>query len=292
VANSFASVSAFSVGALVTITAAAPGAGGNAITLVTATTPIGNLPTSGATLTGGGAPPTLLSGNGLKVLDCELVATGVGGFQIDATTANNIEVRGGSWAGSSSTSICRINQCAAFYCDGVRWTNKWEFAYDTGATLPVIPTSAYELSNLAQCEDFTVGLVGEGDLRVLSCPRVGAVTGGGDRTLLFSHCRLGALTLSDTVAVTLVECGRGTATTGGGTPTLSESTAVGIAAYLGAPLVVPFPVIQPDTTYEIFLSPSVVTDTYAVTTKTTTSFTIDAAGATAAAVGYMVTRQL
>jgi hypothetical protein len=67
---------------------------------------------------------------------------------------------------------------------------------------------------------------------------------------------------------------------------------VGIAAYLGAPLVVPFPVIQPDTTYEIFLSPSVVTDTYAVTTKTTTSFTIDAAGATAAAVGYMVTRQL
>ena len=99
-----------------------------------------------------------------------------------------------------------------------------------------------------------------------------------------------ALRLGD---LPVTDLGRaGELTLAGGTPTLEETQVVGSASYLGVNLVVPFTVPQPDTNYEVLLSPSVATDTYAVTAKSTTDFTLSSAGGSPATVGYIVMRQL
>ena len=137
-----------------------------------------------------------------------------------------------------------------------------------------------------------VTLAGEGSLSISACPIVGDVTIGGDRTLDIRHSVIGSLSLDDTTAATLRNTERGTATAAGGTPTLAESRVVGSTAFAGPPAFVAFPVDQPDTSYEVFLTPSVATDFFAVTAKAVGSFTITSGGVTAATIGYVILRNL
>ena len=289
-ANSFAAtVAASADAAIVTITAVTPGAGGNAITLtVTAV----NLTASAATLTGGGSAGSTVGASGILLLDCDLVASGAASKQIDADTVNHVRVEGGTWRGSASDSFVRVNQLASFRVHGVEWVNDLEFAYDSLNDQPSDVTSEYRVTSCGVVGNILSNQVTVGSLVVADCGSTGNVIAGGDTTLEVSHTRIGDLSLDDTLAATLVSTTRGTLTLAGGTPTLAETQVVDTASYLGVALTVSFTVAQPDTNYEVFLSPSVTTDTYAVTAKATSDFTIDSAGGTPATVGYTILRQL
>jgi hypothetical protein len=292
-ANSFAAtVVATAVGAVITITAVLPGVGGNSITLAALTAPPGGITVSGGTLTGGGASGSTVGSEGIAIAECRLKAQGVGGYQVHADTVNNIRVQDGTWRGSSSTSKALITQVAAFRVHGLEWANDLELSYDSGADQPSVLTSVCEVSHCKEVGDVLSGLIGEGSLLLTHLGTVGDVAQGGDRTLVVKHCSLGTLTLNDTTAATLVDSPRGTASVGAGTPTLQESMVVGSLAFPGAPTVVPFPVDQPDTAYEVMLSPDVATAVYAVTSKTTASVTVTAVPATAATIGYTIVRQI
>jgi hypothetical protein len=285
-------VEASVVGPIITITAVVAGTAGNTITLVPLTVPPGGITVSGGTLTGGGAAGSLVASDAVKIVDCTLVASGVGCFQVSGDTAGNIEVRDGSFRGSSSTSVATAANCTSLRLFGVEWVNDLALSYDIGLDRPSDTSSVYAVSHCGRTNDFVASLVGEGSLSIAACPIVGDLTIGGDRTLDIRHSVIGALSLDDTTAATLRNTERGTATAAGGTPTLAESRMVGSTAFAGAPAPVAFPVGQPDTSYEVFLSPSVVTDFFAVTAKAAGSFTISSGGGTPATIGYVVLRDL
>lgn len=291
-ANSFTSTVATYLGSIVTITALTPGAGGNAISLAVNTTPPGGMAASGAFLAGGGSADSEVAYQEVGIIDCDLLASGNGGYQVRADTVNNVRIQGGTWRGSSSTSEVMVTNCAALRVFGVGWTNDFQLLYNTGNDQPARLTSEYAIQQCGRVGDILSSQTGLGSLSVDQCPVVGNVVQGGDQVLSVSHSSIGALTLAGTVAASLAFSTRGVATTAGGSPTLAESLVVDVAPYAGVPLIVFFPVAQPDTNYAVLLSPNVLVDTYAVTAKTTASFTIDAAAATPATVDYTVMRQM
>jgi len=289
--NSFAAlVVATSLAGVVTITAQTPGAGGNAITLVTST---GDIVVSGGTLTGGGTTDSQVGVDEIGILDCDLVATGNGGFQVYADTVNNIRVEGGSWRPSSSTSQVWASQVASFRIHGVEWTNDMEFAYDDTADQPYITTSVYEVSHCKKVGDVLNSETGEGALWLTHCGLVGDITAGGDRTLDVSFCAVGDLSLSDTVAAFFTNANRGTATVAAGTPTLAESVMLGSIAFAASSIeVATFDVPQPDTDYTVLLDIPSAGVTGAVTVKTATDFTIVTSGPLTGTINYTVMRQV
>jgi hypothetical protein len=293
-ANSFAAtVEATVLGSVVTVTAVTAGSAGNAITLVATTVPPGGLTASGATLTGGGAAGSVLGSEVISLEGCDLVASAAGSFQIVADTANYIDVRGGSWRGSSSTSEANIANCATFRLFGVEWINDLNLTYTTASDQPSDVTSSYEVINVGRVEDSLVSLVGEGSLLYGNCTSMGAVTMGGDRSLDVRHSSLGILTLSDTVAAALRSSARGSVVLGGGTPTLAESRALGFSPFVAsASEVVSFTIPQPDASYSVLLESPTTAATLAVTAKAAGSFTIDASSAITGTVGYTVVRDL
>jgi hypothetical protein len=293
-ANSFATlVEATVLGSVVTLTAVTAGAAGNAITLVSATTPGGGLTDSGATLSGGGAAGSVVGSGVISIEDCKLVASAAGSFQLLAVTVNYIDVRGGTWRGSASTSEATVFNCAAFRMFGVEWANDLNLSYSTGSDQPSDVSSAYEVIGVGRINDTLSSLVGAGSLLMASCPRTAGVTVGGDRSLDVRHSSIGTLTLSDTTAATLRNSARTGVTLGGGTPTLAESRAIGSQAFAAsASEGVAFVIDQPDSSYQVLLESPTTAETLAVTSKTASNFTISASGAITGTVGYTVLRDL
>jgi len=293
-ANVFATVVEASVaGSVITLTAVTAGSAGNAITLAVTTVPGGGLTVSGANLVGGGAAGSVLGSGVISIEDCTLKASAVGSYQVRADTCNYIDVRGGTWRGSSSTSLTSVANCAAFRLFGVGWVNDLTLTYTTAADQPSDTSSAYEVLSCGRLNDSLVSLTGAGSLLYGTCPQMGALTMGGDQTLDVRHCTLGDLTLSDTVAATLRHSARGSVTLGGGTPTLAEARSIGTQAFAAsAAETIAFAVAQPDTSYTVLLESPTTAETLAVTTKTAASFDIEASALITGTVGYTVARDL
>ena len=278
---------------VVTLTAVAPGTGGNTITLAALTTPPGNITVSGATLTGGGASGSLVAEDEIAVLDCDLLATGVGGYQIRADTVNNVRVHGGTWRGSSSTSNTMVSNLAAFRLFGIEWVNDLELAYDTGNDQPSILTSVYAVQDCGRVKDILTNLVNLGSLSISGCPQVGDVTAGGTETLAVTHSNVGDLILSDTLATTLILSTRDTASVAVGTPTLAESSLLGVVVFAASSLeLVVFDVPQPNANYGVVLDCPVLGTIPQVTVKTATGFSIATTVPLTATVTYAVLRQM
>lgn len=293
-ANLFSSlVIATPVGATVQLTAVVAGTAGNAITLASVTSPVGRITPSGATLTGGSAVGSEVLLTGLFIEDCRLNATGLAAYQILADTCNNIFVEGGSFLGSSSGTSVSVTNCAKFVASNLEGSYDFGFSYDSGDPQPSIVTSEYVLDQISSVGSVSANLVGAGSLSILSCPSVGNVGVSGDRTLLAKNSSLGDVTLSDTTAGTLVLSTRGNAITGGGTPTLKESSFSGIQSFIiSNSETVTFGIPQPDNDYLVILDVPTTLVTAAVTTRITTSFVISTTVLCTGTIGYSVIRQL
>lgn len=293
-ANSFTAVVTASASlGVVTLTSVVPGAAGNAVTLSVTTTPPGGMTASGATLTGGSSSGSRVAYDEVSILDCELLAQGNGGYQVRADTINNVRVQGGTWRGSSSTSLCMATNCAAFRVFGVEWMRHFQLAYDTGNDQPAITSSEYAVKHGGEAGDVACNILGAGSMVLACVPSVGNLTLGGDRAIEIDHCRVGTVSVQDTTALTVVASSRGAATVPIGTPTLEEDLHTDSWAFAAsASEIVPFEVPQPDTNYGVFLDSPVLGTDVKVTAKATGSFTISASAPITGTVYYDVRRNL
>lgn len=291
--NSFAAtVTAALDGSDVDLTAVAPGASGNAVTLAATTVPPGGVTPSGATLTGGGGAGSLVGADGIEIDGCTLQATGIGSRQLVSEFVNRIGVVGGTWYGSSSTSLASVSQTASFTLDGVAWINGVEVAYDTGLGEPSAPAEGWSMRGVGRAGTMLINLVGAGSTLVAGCPVVGHTTHNGDRTFRAVGSGFGDLLVEDTVAATLVNCTRGTIG-GAGTGTLQETALVGSVPFVASNSeAVTFGVAQPDAGYTVVLDVPTLAVTAAVTARTAAGFTIDTTAPFTGSIGYTVLRQI
>lgn len=293
VMNSFAAtVSASAVGDTVTITAVTPGSGGNSITLTVTTVPPGGLTASGATLTGGGGLDSEVALVGVSLIDCDLLAVGVGTRQIVTQTVNNVRVTGGSWRGSSSTSEAIVAQTASFLLRDVAWVNDIQAAYDTGDDPPSIATSEFEVVGAGRVNNLLLNFIGAGSTLLANVPTVGDVTHNGDRSFTAIDCEMGNLLVEDTVAARFVNCTRGTIG-GTGTPTVAETslTLSSVLAAAGSDTVT-FDRPQPNASYAVSVDVPTAGAVANVTAKSATAFTVTFSVPVTGTAFYTIIRQM
>jgi hypothetical protein len=291
--NSFATtVTAALGGSYVDLTAVVPGSGGNTITLAATTVPPGGITPSGATLTNGGGQGSLVGVDGIEVLRCDFAATGIGTKQIVAETVNRVTVSGGSWQGSSSTSLSTVSQTAFFSLNAVEWVSGLEVAYDIFLDEPDAPPDGWTMQNVGRAGTLLINLVGTGYTFITGCPLVGHTTHNGDRTFRAVGSVFGNMLVEDTVAATLINCARGTLG-GTGTGTVQESSVVGSVSFAASALeVVTFPVAQPNAGYTVVLDVPSISVTAGVTSRTAAGFTVETSVPYTGSIGYSVLRQL
>lgn len=291
--NSFAAtVTATAALGVVTIRAAAPGSAGNLITLSVTTTPAGGMTVSGATLTGGGGEGSEVGADGISFHGCTLLAIGVGTRQIVTNTVNYVDVFGGTFRGSSSTSSCVFAQTAAFRLTNVEWVGGLEGAYNSSNDQPSVTTSEFKVINCGQVGDILVDFIGQGSTLLANCPVVGNITHNGDRTFTAVACEMGDLLVEDTVVARFVGCTRGTLG-GAGTPTVAESSLTLSSALVAAVSdTVTFDRLQPDAAYAVLVDVPTAGVVANVTAKSTASFTVTFSAAVTGTVFYTVLRQM
>jgi hypothetical protein len=292
-------VTAISVLNVVTLTAVTAGVGGDAITLAVTVAVGGDLTVSGATLAGGGAAGNMVLNGALTVDNCALVASGIGSYQIDSDTANHIYIRGGTFRGSSSTSILQAANNAVLYVSGVEWVNDIQLSYNTAADQPNDNGScAYDLHGCSRIHDASCNLSGLGTWTITDCPDISVLAQDGDQALNVTDSRVvGATTLGTTTTGTFVNTERGTLAVSGGTPTLGESRFMGSQAFAGTTTqTITFDIQQPDTSYTVLIEvgPAGAGNVMAATNKTATTFDIEelAGSAVTATINYVVMRSL
>lgn len=272
--------------------AVAPGTTGNAITTTAATTPSGGLVAATATLTGGGGLNSEVGLVGVQLTDCILQATGVGSYQLRCDTVNAIRIVGGSWAGSSSTSVAVAAQTGSLSLQGVAWVNNIEVAYDTGNPEPAGLPEGWSLFNVPRVGTVLINLIGAGSTSITNCPMVGHTTHNGDRTFRAVGSGFGAVLVEDTVAATFVSCTRGSVG-GAGSGTLAETQVVGAVSFVSSTSeTVTFDVAQPDDGYTVTLDCPSATVQAAVVARTTTDFEIATSAGFTGTIRYVLSRQL
>jgi len=220
---------------------------------------------------------------GIDLIDNDLVANGVGGHPIKADSMNILNVQGGTWGSSSSTSLAVIEEVAVFKTNGVREITGLQLDYDTTEALPSTLGSEYEIqgsnsigkvSTLAPPVSST--LSGDGSLRIANCGSVGEVRLFGDRTFEGLGTDFGDLQIQNTVAATLVGSRRGTVL---GTGTLAEPVTRGSLTFAGTSQEsATFDVEHPDTNYVVVpeLNAGPAGDAWpTINPKSTTGFTVD-----------------
>jgi len=238
-----------------------------------------------------GGASSVVGSTGIYIDDCNLVAAGVGTYQVDADTVNNVYIRGGTWAGSSSSAVCQAANCALFYVSDVEETQNFQVSYDTTAARPLTTTSVYRLWNLGSATDLLSSLSGAGSLTISGCPSMGNVAQAGDRALTLNYSRFGTLTLDDTTAGTLLGSTRGVAA-GNGTLQEDSLTSTSVFAAEGvAGKTITFAVDQPDTDYAVFLDWT-GTESVRVSSKTAANFVITTSGNITGSLFYTVNREI
>ncbi|MBQ73300.1 MAG: hypothetical protein CMJ67_10390 [Planctomycetaceae bacterium] len=294
-ANSFATLveaeAAFNV---VTLTAVTAGSAGNAITLVSATTPPGGMtaPVSGL-LAGGGSAGSLVGNGVITIDDCELLAAGAAGYQVRADTSGHIRVRGGTWRGGDNASLSTASNCALFSVAGVEWANDFEVAYDTTLDRPADTTCEYEILSVGRINGVLSNLSGAGSLAIKNCPVMATMSQDGDQAFNAYLSNLGALTLNGTTAATLYGSTRTTATQAGGSPTLAEPHIRSEVVFTASTSeTITFDVPGPDVNYTVLVENPSPTGTLAIRNKTATEFRIEATPALTETVGYSIVRSL
>jgi len=287
-ANSFsANINANPVGSAITVKSNVAGSGGNSITLAKSAA---NINVSGATFTGGSSANTTALDEYLTLDNCILKASGVGSFQISADTINYVRVFGGTFEGSSSTSICSITNCSSFSLEGVAWTNDMEFSYNTSNDRPSDTSCLYRINNTIVSGDITSNLVGQGDVEVKGSV-AGVLTIGGDQSFFINHSEVGSLNLSDTSSVFFDNSSRGALTVVGGTPTFEEDVTEGSITFTATTSEThSFGYTQTDNTYKVICSSSDPSIICGVSAKTTTGFTVETSGNLTGTVDFIVRR--
>ncbi len=193
----------------------------------------------------------------LELIDCDLVATGITGFQVDAQAVNNIRIQGGRWEGSATTCLLRVQQCASLEVIGVREGTRILNTYDATGTIPSTAGTVSIFQGCTFSEDVTVDLDGTGSWSSNS-NSFGDTTVDGDRSVTFSDDELDTLTVNDTAVVTRLDGSR-TTLVGVVGSSVAERIVDGTASFVAAATVaIVFDAPQPDLDYQIYLETELV----------------------------------
>ena len=217
---------------------------------------------------------------GVSIEDCNLTATGSGGYPLRASSMNLLRVQGGGMGSSVATALCLVEEVAEFTLDGVDEVVALQLDYDNASAVkPSVLGSQYRVSNCTSVAaasslgtPISSRLEGVGSLTLSNCGSVANLVMHGDRPLAVVGCALGSVTLNNTAAATLVGCSRG-AIAGAGT--LSEAVQTGQASFLAsASASVSFGVPHPDNNYVVSLELG-VNALAIITNKAATGFDIE-----------------
>ena len=292
--NSFAATVVATVALnVVTITAKTAGSGGDAISLASSVTLPGADTLSGGNLTGGGAANSMVLNGKLVVRDCDLVATDVAGFQLNADVCGHIYMLGGTGRGSAAGAKFQLAQVALGIVDGVDQLMDVEVSWDTTLDRPFDgAANLYSFANTKIASDVLANMSGGGQVDFRGCQMVDFSLAG-DRWVNFLGSQLQGLALGDTSVATLRNSSRGTLSLTGGTPTISEDRFLGSQAFVGSNSeTITFDIPQGDANYTVLLDTPTTAETYSVQNKLAASFDIVVSGVITDTVNYVVLRDL
>lgn len=296
--NALSIVRSSVIGNVINLRASQPGIAGNTVTLASSVPLI--LVISAPTLTGGvdSSSASQVASDVVEIIGCDLVATGVNGYQVLAQAVNNIRILGGSWSGSSSASFLDVRDCSSLQVRGVLDVQRLEVHYNsTSINLPAQLPSLFELWGIETVLPFNSSLVGGGEL-VVAQSKVGNTSLAGDRAFSFQDVMIGTLFVGGTAQALLRRCNRG-ALAGDPTASLNEDRMEGEAVFAAnAFQVVLFGVPRPNTSYTVVLDqpiqPTSLADVPAVVlaSKTSSQFEISFGSPQATSVRYVVFSQV
>ena len=138
-----------------------------------------------------------------RIIDCELVAMGAGGFSLRADSVNNIIAMGGDWGGGNSLSSVRITNCASLTLKGQANLPAVQLDYDTAGAVPSVVTTSYVVSGIDSMGDLQSTLTTSGSLLLAHCGSVGDVTLNGDQSVDIVGCSVGDIAINGTVTATI-----------------------------------------------------------------------------------------
>jgi hypothetical protein len=275
-------------GSDVVLTAVTPGVDGNAIEITSSTV---NVEASGATLAGGGGLNSLVASQGVFLEGCTVRAEGVGGYQILCDTVGLVQVRGGSFAGSSSTSSVAAVQTASLVLEGVTGVTGVTYSYDTAEVEPYLSTVGLTLRGLTVTGDLTTYLEGAGTAQFLQVVVEGDVAAGGNREWVARSSQFSALSLEDSVQVKLINSPRNTVTATPGA-TLAESSWLSSVDMDGTSVVAGFDAEQPDTNYAVLVEQTSSSGPLTISAKSETGFDIHSDSGHTGTVWFQVVRRI
>jgi hypothetical protein len=233
----------------------------------------------------GGADSTVCR-NELSILNCDLVASGTGSYQIKADTVNHIRVEGGSWSGSSATSLCHIIQCSSFSVKGINTAFHQQLEYNTTNPRPISTTCSYKFSEVQSSGNILCTMSGAGTLDLDSCV-FSNFTCNGTQSAEVRSSKLAGIVLNNTFSAVTYNTIR-TSISGAGT--LSESNQVGSVAFgAEASKTVTLSVKTHNTDYFVSLE-SEIAALAVVKTKTVTNFVIEFSAPQTGTVRYLIQR--
>jgi hypothetical protein len=236
----------------------------------------------------GGVGSEVLGTRG-RVVDCDLVSLGAGGYALKADSINYLIAQGGDWGEGQATTSVRVTDCASVQLHGQSRLPLLQMDNDKhGGDTPFDATSKFVVSGAGEVGDVQATLLTVGSLTLSNCGSVGDVTISGDRTLSINSCNIGDLDLNNSTAASLVGCSRGVAA---GAGTLSEPVLTGSVDFTAATsATVAFEVEQPDTSYVVSVEYPPAGAPAGISSKQVSGFDIDLTGAQTTTVFWSVTR--
>jgi hypothetical protein len=156
-----------------------------------------------------GSAGTTLGESGVYIENCQIVASGVGTYQLHAEAVNDVYLTGGTFSGSSPTSLVQTSQLHRFLWSGVDGAQLSQLDYDTGGVIPSQFGSSYTVSGLS-AGDLQSTLTGGGFLEIDNCS-TGDVVLLGDQAAIIRGSDIGDITCNNTFSATLISSSRGTA---------------------------------------------------------------------------------
>lgn len=245
----------------------------------------------------GGSASTVAS-NGISLIDCHFVASATG-YPIRTASVGKVFVKGGDMLSSNATAFCLVEETSFFSLVNVSDMTALQLDYDSTEDLSSVLGSTYRIidcnfnSNSTVANSISSTLSGDGSLFVSNVSDCGALSLGGDREYSFQNCKVGAITSTDTVIITLSGCKRGVAS---GTGSLSESKSFGTLTYLtSSSETFTFGIPQPDLNYFVLIENdkgSADENIAYVSSKALGSFDIDFNGAVSTSVNFVILRDI
>ncbi|MBD3261311.1 MAG: hypothetical protein GF334_06435 [Candidatus Altiarchaeales archaeon] len=234
-----------------------------------------------------GSSGTTLGESGIFLDNCEMVASGIGTYQLYAEVSNDIYLTGGTFSGSSSTSLVHVQQCHKFFWSGVEGANLGQIDYNSAGVIPSQFGSTYTLRGLST-GSLQSNLSGGGSLEISNCS-TGAITFLGDQSASIRGSVVGALGINNTFEVTLIGSSRGSAS---GTGVLIEEIVRGSVSFAASTLEsVTLPVATVDSDYGVSLDYEMASLAN-VKSKTSTGFIVEFSGAQTGTVYWTVLRRV